>query len=155
MAKTTSIRTARRQSMKEIQITRFMEGSTPVCSIPIGNSDRLVYMHLDDWYSLIGKGLDPRWTLSNGAILERGTRLSVTRLVAGCKKGQRVSLLDNNYCNLRRQNLLVGFGSGGKDPLDRLNNKEERPHRPTPVTIKYVDINPPQFKTITNMKAII
>jgi hypothetical protein len=133
--------------MNEITIRHFIENDTAIVSVPLSNSKRSVELYQQDFDCLTASGLDPRWTLSNGQILERGTRLSVTRLVADANKGEKVRLLDNDPCNLKRCNLLKGRGGGRFSAKDRLSNIEERPHK-FKTTINHLYDQPKHLKEI-------
>jgi hypothetical protein len=128
--------------MKEITVTHRIIDDTPVVFVPIENSDKEVKLYQDDFNYLVRHGIDLRWKLVNGQIMERGTRLSITRLVANAGAKQKVSLRDGNPLNLMRGNLLIGPGGGRFNPKDRLLNYEERPHKLNKPTINHQYINP-------------
>jgi hypothetical protein len=125
--------------MNIVEVYRFEdEDGNAMCSVPLTNVDKKVQLYLQDFNSLIESGVDPRWRLSNGQILERGkAKLSITRLVAKAKKGEKIRLLDGDACNLRRDNLLKTGGGGRKDATENLSS--ENRHRFHQVKLKYID----------------
>src|SRR5437879_5988900 len=100
--------------MKTIEVTHFLdEDGIPLVSVPLTNIDKNVTLYQEDFNRLFQSGLDPRWRLSLGQVLERGSaRVSVARLVANAKKGDKIQYLDRNPCNLRRDNLVAAAGGG-------------------------------------------
>jgi hypothetical protein len=135
--------------MNEILITHWMEQSTPIVSVPLTNSNRLVCLYQDDFDYLMALGLSPKWVLTNGQILERGTRLSVTRLVADAKKGQGVKLFDKDPTNLRHPNLILVRAGGRLNARDVLRNTEERPYNLDKPTLTHKYIIPNHIENIT------
>ena len=129
----------------EIEITHFLdEDGIPLVSVPLTNSDQKVTLYQDDFNQLYSMGLDPRWRLSIGQVLERGKgRVSISRLVANANPGDKIQYLDRDPCNLRRENLLTASGAGKYktrdvfDPMTRKNTflKEK-------VSLKHIYINP-------------
>lgn len=127
-----------------VTVTHYLDDTQKPCvCVPLSNVDREVHLWTDDFYRLIQGGLDARWRLENGQILEKGTRLSVTRLVADADKGESVLLADKNPCNLKRSNLVLAKGRSGKNTYQRFLDVDERlkvaRHK---AKIKYEPINP-------------
>ena len=128
--------------MKEITVTKLLDrDGHPICLVPLTNSKKTVTVFQDDFNYLIENGLSPLWRLENNQILERGTKLSVTRLVGKAGKAQKVHVLDGDATNLHRHNLAISSGGSGKNTTETL--KSQRPHQFNKVTIKYEIINPP------------
>lgn len=100
----------------KIEITHFLdEDGSALVSVPLTNSDTNVILYESDFNSLYETGLDPRWRLSMGQIIERGRdRVSVARLVADAKKGDKIQYLDRNPCNLKRDNLVTAEGNSNR-----------------------------------------
>src|SRR5262245_31157537 len=111
-----------------LTVTHYLDNKSkiPCVSVPLTNIDKKVYLRQDDFYRIISQGLDARWRLENNQIIERGTRLSVTRLVAQADHGQRVLLIDKDPCNLKRDNLAIGKGGTGSNVSQRLADVDTR-----------------------------
>lgn len=113
-----------------IEITHFLdEDGSPLVSVPLTNADANVTLYEADFNLLYQSGLDPRWRLSMGQVIERGRgRVSVARLVANAGKGDKIQYLDRNPCNLKRDNLVTAEGSGQSNAMDKLD-VSNRSHR--------------------------
>src|SRR5581483_11715317 len=96
----------------QIEITHDIDqDGTPIVFVPITNSNQTAVLFEEDFNRLTDIGLDPRWKLANGQVLERGrSRLSIARLVADAKAGEKIQLKDRNPFNLRRDNLVTAKG---------------------------------------------
>ncbi len=115
----------------------------PIVCVPLTNApDQKVQLNRDDFDLLIEMGLDPRWKLENGQILERGTRLSITRLVADAKSGEKIHLIDGDPTNLKQNNFLRSKGGSGSDAREQLSPLK-RPDKFRRFQIKHKNINPP------------
>lgn len=135
--------------MKTLAITHFLdEDGTPLVSVPLTNSDKSVVLYQADFNQLYELGVDPRWRLSYGQILERGrSKLSVTRLIANAKSGDKIQILDRDPCNLKRDNLVTAAGGGMSKTRDKLF-LGNRPHKfLNTVVLKHVEILPSWGKT--------
>lgn len=107
----------------QIEITHFLdEDGSPLVSVPLTNAEASVTLYEADFNSLHQSGLDPRWRLSMGQVIERGRgRVSVARLVANAKKGDKIQYLDRNPCNLKRDNLVTAEGNAKSNAMDKLD----------------------------------
>jgi hypothetical protein len=104
------------------------EEGNSIVLVPLTNSDQSAVLYQEDFNSLIDKGLDPRWRISNGQIIERGKgRVSIARLIADAGKGDKVQYKDRNPCNLKRDNLVTAAGGGRQVTRDKLL-PANRPH---------------------------
>jgi hypothetical protein len=114
----------------QIEITHDIDqDGTPIVFVPLQNSDQSAVLFEEDFNRLIDIGLDARWKLANGQVLERGrSRLSIARLVADAKAGEKILLKDRNQFNLRRDNLVTAKGGSSRETTrDRLS-PDTRPH---------------------------
>jgi hypothetical protein len=128
--------------MKAIEITNFLdEDGNPIVSVPLTNTDKSAILYREDFDRLIKLGLDPRWRLSMGQVLERGRgRVSIARLVANAKEGEKIQYIDKDPSNLKRDNLVNAAGGGKSNSIDRvaLDNRILRDR----VELKHIDIRP-------------
>jgi hypothetical protein len=93
----------------KIEITHFLdEDGSPLVTVPLTNTDAEVILYEADFNSLYQSGLDPRWRLSMGQVIERGRdRVSVARLVANARKGDKIQYLDRNPAILNETTSLL------------------------------------------------
>jgi hypothetical protein len=130
-----------------VKVTHYLsEDGEAMVSVPLTNTNQQVSLYQETFNSLIEKGLDPRWMLSNGQILERGTRLSVTRLVANIGKGEKVQLFDGNPCNLKQDNFVIGKGGGKYRAMDKLLSPERTHKFKNKATLEHKYIEPDWMK---------
>ena len=60
-------------------------------------------------------GVDPRWRLASGNVLERGrSRVQIARLIKNAKAGEKILLKDRNPCNLKLNNIVTSMGGPSK-----------------------------------------
>jgi len=132
--------------MNEITIKHSVWNDNAIVEVPLSNDKRSVRLYKLDFDTIIARGLCPIWRLDNGQILERGTRLSVTRLVGDAGQGEMIRLADGDPTNLTRPNLLKARGRGKFSASDRLSS-DERPHR-FKTTINHLYDEPKHMKEI-------
>jgi len=125
----------------EIKHDLDADGLTPIVLVPLNNSDQKVTLYETDFEALLQKGLLPNWRLSSGKVLERGSPISVARLVADAKAGEKIYLKDKNPCNLRRDNLLIASGGNSRTSARQKRLSEQRPHYP--IELKHIQTEVP------------
>ena len=88
----------------EIKHDLDTNGMTPIVLVPLTNSDQKVTLYETDFDTLMKEGLYPVWRLSSGKVLERGSQISVARLVMDAKENEKIYFKDGNVGNMRRDN---------------------------------------------------
>ena len=112
--------------MNTVTVTHSLDDDdgTPIVSVPLINSKQIAILNQSDYQELISIGVDPRWKLARSQVFERGrTLVSIARLIANAKKGEKVQYKDGNQLNLRRKNLVISIGAGKHTERDRLNKE--------------------------------
>ena len=116
--------------MKTITITHFIndkDGSTPLVSVPLTNVDKVAVLCQSDFNELIESGVDPRWRLADGKVVERGkAKLNIARLITKAGKGDKIMFRDRDMLNLRRSNLIVAVGAGKANDFEKLHTRSKR-----------------------------
>lgn len=113
--------------MDSVTVTHYTDEQKRNCvSIPLTNVRKDVHLFRDDFNKLMARGINARWRLSNGQVLERGTRVPIARQVADAGKGQKVQFRDKDCCNLKRDNLVISKGGGRIDAKDMLSDIQKR-----------------------------
>jgi hypothetical protein len=113
--------------MNTVEVTHYrcpLDGTTKLVSVPLTNVDKSAVLFETDFDMLMSLGLDPRWRLSQGMILEKGrARRSISRLVANAGPGNKILFLDRDVCNMRRDNLIIANGTAKYQTRDKLTGK--------------------------------
>lgn len=104
--------------------------------VPLANREERATLYADDYRRIINGEWSPCWQLTNvgwkfpyvlvRALNHKGNNrtLTVARLVAEVGKGQRVSYVDGDRLNLRRDNLLIHRGHA-RTSLEALQARKE------------------------------
>jgi hypothetical protein len=108
-----------------VTVTHFLDdGGTPIVSVPLTNTNKNAILCQSDFNELIRLGVDPRWKLATGQVFQRGeNHVSVARLIANAKKGEKVQYRDGDTLNLKLNNLITSHGAGRFTERDKLNRE--------------------------------
>jgi hypothetical protein len=102
--------------MRTKRVPRHEEG---ILAIPLGPNGAKgeAYLLPEDFELLVKLGLSTQWNLNPLGYVTApcarapGANVSVARVLLDCGPGQRVSYLDGNKLNLRRENLKLKGGA--------------------------------------------
>lgn len=95
-----------------------------IALVPLANHDAPAKLLASDYRRIVGDGFTDQWTLNSngqgnayvrcGAAKVRGQLATVARLLLEPPKGYRVTYLDGDRLNLRRDNLKLAKGARPK-----------------------------------------
>jgi hypothetical protein len=100
--------------MKQVEIISSFENDREVYSVPLSNSLQRVTIFKDDYDYLTEIGCGVPWQFHLGYVAVRNDckLVSIGRVLASAGEGQKVSYIDHNPFNLRKDNLFLRPGGG-------------------------------------------
>jgi hypothetical protein len=94
--------------MTTYEVIHAYEDGRKIVIVPLSNSKRKVKLWETDFNELMRLGAGLPWRLVQGTVYVRNKNhlTAIARLIVDADKGQQVSLLDGDACNLLRSNLV-------------------------------------------------
>jgi hypothetical protein len=107
------------------EVMHAYEDGRKIVIVPLSNSKRKVKLWETDFNELVRLGAGLPWRLVQGTVYVRNkNRLTaIARLIVDVDKGQQVSLLDGNACNLLRSNLVRIAGNSRYRARDMIDHQ--------------------------------
>lgn len=93
-------------------VLNIQEFGRPLVYVPLGKDNaKAAILYKDDYEFVLKLGTSNKWTATKRNCVTcncsgaSGYKLSVARIMLDCGKGEKVTYLDGNPLNLRRENL--------------------------------------------------
>jgi hypothetical protein len=111
--------------MTTFEVAHAFEDGRKIVFVPVTNSKQKVKLWETDFNELVRLGAGLPWRLVQGTVYVRNkNRLtSIARLIVDADKGQQVSLLDGDACNLLRSNLVRIAGNSRYRARDMVDHQ--------------------------------
>jgi hypothetical protein len=111
--------------MTTYEVPHAFEDGRKIVFVPVTNLKQKVKLWETDFNELLRLGANLPWRLVQGTVYVRNkNRLtSIARLIVDADKGQQVSLLDGDACNLLRSNLVRIAGNSRYRARDMIDHQ--------------------------------
>ena len=103
--------------MTVIDVIHFKENNRKLVSVPIAGKPKWkAVLYEQDFNDLMTLGISPKWKLLHNQVIVRNNNrnIAISRLIRHAGVRERVVCLDDDPCNLRRDNLVLTEGGSAK-----------------------------------------
>src|SRR5665811_1900030 len=111
--------------MTTYEVTHAFEDGRKIVFVPLSNSKMKVKLWDTDFNELVqlGAGLPCRLVQGTVYVRNKNHLTAIARLIVDADKGQQVSLLDGDACNLLRSNLVRIAGNSRYRARDMIDHQ--------------------------------
>ncbi|MFI5420598.1 MAG: hypothetical protein ACHQ1H_06485 [Nitrososphaerales archaeon] len=111
--------------MTSYEVIHAFEDGRKIAIVPLSNSKLKAKLLETDFNELMKIGAVLPWRLVQGTVYVRNKShlISIARLIIDADKGQQVSLLDGDPCNLLRSNLVRIAGNSRYRARDMIDHQ--------------------------------